>query len=67
MKDNGVGIPVELQDKIFLPYFSTKYSGSGIGLALAKRLVEDMKGSIWFETIPEKGTSFFIEMPACRE
>jgi len=67
VKDNGAGIPAELQDKIFLPYFSTKYSGSGIGLALAKRLVEDMKGSIWFETIPEKGTSFFIEMPACRE
>lgn len=63
IKDNGTGIPVELRDKIFVPYFSTKYSGSGIGLALAKRLVEDMKGAIWFETTLEKGTSFYIEMP----
>ncbi|HSY61212.1 MAG TPA: ATP-binding protein, partial [Cytophaga sp.] len=63
IKDNGTGIPVELRDKIFVPYFSTKYSGSGIGLALAKRLVEDMKGAIWFETSLEKGTSFYIEMP----
>ena len=67
IQDNGTGIPLNLQDKIFVPYFSTKYSGSGIGLALAKRLVEDMGGRIWFETIPEKGTSFFIEMPACKE
>ena len=63
IKDNGMGIPEELQDKIFVPYFSTKYSGSGIGLALAKRLVEDMKGAIWFETSFQNGTSFFIEMP----
>jgi two-component system nitrogen regulation sensor histidine kinase NtrY len=63
IKDNGMGIPVELQDKIFVPYFSTKYSGSGIGLALAKRLVEDMKGTIWFETSLDTGTSFYIEMP----
>ncbi|WP_018345057.1 sensor histidine kinase [Cytophaga aurantiaca] len=63
IKDNGSGIPVELQHKIFVPYFSTKYSGSGIGLALAKRLVEDMKGAIWFETSLDKGTSFYIEMP----
>jgi two-component system nitrogen regulation sensor histidine kinase NtrY len=63
IKDNGMGIPLELQDKIFVPYFSTKYSGSGIGLALAKRLVEDMKGAIWFETSFQNGTSFYIEMP----
>jgi two-component system nitrogen regulation sensor histidine kinase NtrY len=63
IKDNGTGIPVELRNKIFVPYFSTKYSGSGIGLALAKRLVEDMKGAIWFETSLETGTSFYIEMP----
>lgn len=63
MKDNGTGIPIELREKIFVPYFSTKYSGSGIGLALAKRLVEDMKGTIWFETSLDEGTSFYIEMP----
>ena len=67
IRDNGTGIPTELQSKIFVPYFSTKYSGSGIGLALAKRLVEDMKGTIWFETTADKGTSFYIEMPYYNE
>ena len=67
VKDNGSGIPPELREKIFVPYFSTKYSGSGIGLALAKRLVEDMKGVIWFETSLDAGTSFYIEMPYYNE
>ena len=67
IRDNGSGIPIDVQHKIFVPYFSTKYSGSGIGLALAKRLVEDMKGRIWFETVPGEGTSFFIELPASKE
>lgn len=67
IRDNGTGIPAELQSKIFVPYFSTKYSGSGIGLALAKRLVEDMKGRIWFETTADEGTSFYIEMPYYNE
>lgn len=67
IKDNGSGIPYELRDKIFVPYFSTKYSGSGIGLALAKRLVEDMKGVIWFETTLDTGTSFYIELPSYKE
>ncbi|MCU0416741.1 MAG: HAMP domain-containing histidine kinase, partial [Cytophagaceae bacterium] len=67
LKDNGSGIPIEIQDKIFRPYFSTKYTGSGIGLALAKRLIEDMGGKIWFTTIEGEGTSFFIQLPRCEK
>ena len=63
IKDNGGGIPEAIKDKVFLPNFSTKFSGSGIGLAVAKRGVEHAGGKIWFETTEEKGTTFFIEIP----
>ncbi|MDO1446105.1 HAMP domain-containing sensor histidine kinase [Rhodocytophaga aerolata] len=61
--DNGKGISESIRNKIFIPNFSTKYAGSGIGLALAKRGVEHAGGKIWFETEEEQGTSFFIELP----
>ncbi len=61
--DNGQGIPEEIRDKVFLPNFSTKYTGSGIGLALAKRGIEHAEGSIYFETVMGEGTTFVIEIP----
>lgn len=62
-KDNGVGIPADIQDKVFMPNFSTKFTGSGIGLALAKRGVEQVGGRIWFDTKEEEGTTFYIALP----
>ncbi|MCU0391266.1 MAG: ATP-binding protein [Thermoflexibacter sp.] len=61
--DNGIGITENIRHKVFLPNFSTKFTGSGIGLALAKRGIEHAGGKIWFETEENVGTSFFIEMP----
>ncbi|MDX5347821.1 MAG: HAMP domain-containing histidine kinase [Hymenobacteraceae bacterium] len=61
--DNGTGIPEEIQNKVFVPNFSTKYHGSGIGLAVAKRGIESAGGRIWFNTEADKGTTFFIELP----
>ena len=66
VKDNGTGISESVQPKVFLPNFSTKYAGSGIGLALAKRGVEHAGGRIWFETEEGVGTSFFIELPLAK-
>jgi two-component system, NtrC family, nitrogen regulation sensor histidine kinase NtrY len=63
IRDNGVGVPEDLTNKIFLPNFSTKFTGSGIGLALAKRGIEHAGGKIWFETQTDRGTCFFIEFP----
>lgn len=63
VKDNGNGIPDNIKEKVFIPNFSTKYNGSGIGLAVSKRGVEHAGGRIWFETSVELGTSFFIELP----
>ena len=63
IRDNGSGIPEEVRAKVFLPNFSTKFTGSGIGLALAKRGIEHAGGKIWFETQANIGTCFFIELP----
>ncbi len=61
--DNGQGIAPELHEKIFYPNFTTKTSGTGLGLAMCKSIVENMKGEIWFETEQQKGSTFFVELP----
>ena len=63
VRDNGMGIAEELQAKIFTPNFTTKTSGTGLGLAMSKGIVEQAKGRIWFETITGQGTTFFVELP----
>ena len=62
VSDNGSGIPAEIQDKIFEPYFTTKKQGTGLGLAIVERIVTEHHGYIWFETSSE-GTHFFVELP----
>ena len=56
-------IPAETQAKIFIPNFTTKTSGTGLGLAMSKGIVEQARGEIWFETADEKGTTFFVSLP----
>jgi signal transduction histidine kinase len=63
IKDNGEGISEETQTKIFVPNFTTKTSGTGLGLAMCKSIVEQANGSIWFETEVHQGTSFFVQIP----
>ena len=61
--DNGDGIAKAMQSKIFTPNFTTKSSGTGLGLAMSRTIVEQAKGDIWFKTIEGKGTSFFVQLP----
>ena len=63
IRDNGAGITEEVRPRIFVPNFTTKETGSGIGLAVAKRGIESAGGTIWFETEVGVGTVFFIELP----
>jgi PAS domain S-box-containing protein len=65
IKDNGKGIPLHLQNRIFDPFFTTKdvNKGTGIGLSLAHSIITEHDGKISFETIPDKGTIFKIEIP----
>ncbi|MBI1287668.1 MAG: HAMP domain-containing protein [Flavobacteriales bacterium] len=63
VKDNGSGIPTEVQEKIFVPNFTTKTSGMGLGLAMVKNIIETANGRIWFETEQDAGTSFHVAFP----
>lgn len=63
IKDNGEGIPEEMQSRIFIPNFTTKSSGTGLGLAMCKGIVEQVKGKIWFDTVKGDGTTFHVEIP----
>jgi len=64
VKDNGEGIPDGLREKIFEPNFTTKSSGTGLGLAFVKNSIENAGGKVWFETITGQGTTFYISLPA---
>lgn len=63
VKDNGVGIPAELHDKLFEPNFTTKSSGMGLGLAIAKRIIENFKGELSYQSIRDVETIFTIKLP----
>lgn len=60
IEDNGKGISENDREKIFIPNFTTKNSGMGLGLAMVKKIVEGMDGNIWFESQLDKGTCFYI-------
>ena len=61
--DNGTGIPEELYDRIFEPNFTSKTSGTGLGLTMVRKMVEDYKGEISVKSELEKGTTFTISLP----
>jgi len=61
--DNGSGISEEMKPKIFTPNFSTKSEGMGLGLAIVKGIIENSGGKIWFDSVQDTGTTFFIELP----
>lgn len=60
VKDNGPGISPELIDNIFVPFFTTKDSGSGIGLSLSKQILRLHGGSLRVSSIPSESTSFYL-------
>jgi two-component system, NtrC family, nitrogen regulation sensor histidine kinase NtrY len=66
IRDNGGGIPEQMRDKIFMPNFTTKSSGTGLGLAMSKSIAEQAHGDIWFETEEGEGTTFYVKLPLLR-
>ena len=64
IKDNGMGIPTEMQEKIFRPNFTTKSSGMGVGLSIVRSIIESADGTINFKTRQGVGTTFMISLPA---
>jgi len=63
ISDTGPGIPPESLDRIFEPYFTTKEGGTGLGLAMARRIIEEHQGSINAGNQPGSGARFVIELP----
>jgi signal transduction histidine kinase len=61
--DTGCGIPGEHLEDIFNPFFTTKATGSGLGLSISNQIVQDHKGYIDVQSQLEKGSSFFINLP----
>jgi two-component system sensor histidine kinase PilS (NtrC family) len=66
-QDQGEGIPKENLDKIFLPFFTTKKEGSGLGLAAVHRIVDLHGGWIKVESEPRQGTRFVVCLPRAGE
>jgi CheY-like chemotaxis protein len=65
INDDGPGVPAELQPKVFDPFFTTKDvgKGTGLGLTVAYAIVQEHGGVIRLESTPNRGASFFVELP----
>jgi nitrogen fixation/metabolism regulation signal transduction histidine kinase len=63
IQDTGKGISKQESQLVFTPYFTTKETGTGLGLPIVERIVNDHGGSIWFNSAEGMGTTFFIDLP----
>jgi PAS domain S-box-containing protein len=61
--DNGLGIPPDRMLHLFDPFFTTKETGMGMGLPISQTILENHDGSIWAESTPGAGTTFFVRLP----
>ena len=66
ISDTGAGIPDEIKEKIFDPFFSTRHEGAGLGLSIAYRIVREHGGSMEFKSKVGKGTTFILKFPAIK-
>ncbi|MFI5195190.1 MAG: sensor histidine kinase, partial [Chitinophagales bacterium] len=60
--DNGCGIPAALMDRIFIPFFSTRKNGSGIGLSLSQQILMLHKGNIQVQSVENEGSVFTLHL-----
>jgi PAS domain S-box-containing protein len=63
IQDNGIGMPIEMTDKIFNLYFTTKSNGTGIGLSIVQRIIYEHKGIVEVESEQQTGTKFLLNIP----
>jgi len=67
VKDSGKGMAKDIIPHVFTPYYTTKDSGTGLGLPIVERIVNDHGGSIWFNSAEGAGTTFFVDLPISEE
>jgi signal transduction histidine kinase len=63
IQDTGGGMPPEVLEKIFNPFFTTKKKGTGLGLAVIHKIVSDHHGTVTVQSLPDQGTTFRVELP----
>jgi signal transduction histidine kinase len=63
VSDTGKGIPPEVEKRLFDPFFSTKETGTGLGLPISARLVQKLGGTLQYQTRPGHGTTFGVVLP----
>jgi signal transduction histidine kinase len=66
LRDTGCGMPPETLARLFSPFFTTKTGGTGLGLHIARRIIEDHQGRIEVKSSPGHGTTFTIFLPLCK-
>jgi len=67
VRDSGKGISKQDSQNIFTPYYTTKETGTGLGLPIVERIINDHGGSVWFNTAEGVGTTFYIDLPVSEE
>jgi two-component system sensor histidine kinase FlrB len=67
VRDNGPGIPAELQERIFEPFFTTRADGTGLGLAVVQAVTRAHAGDLLLESAPGSGTTFCLRLPLARK
>ena len=63
IQDQGPGMPLQVQERIFQPFFTTKSQGTGLGMAIVKKLAEQLKGKVQIKSEPGQGTTFLLYLP----
>ena len=64
MHDNGPGIPDEVLERLFTPFFTTRPDGTGLGLAVVRAIVSAHQGEVWAAARPDGGSTFGVRLPA---
>jgi signal transduction histidine kinase len=67
ISDSGIGIPDHELDKIFEPFYTTKTEGTGLGLSVVQRIIDDHGGAIDAKSKKDKGAAFYIKLPVGNE
>jgi two-component system cell cycle sensor histidine kinase/response regulator CckA len=67
VEDTGVGMPADLQERVFEPFFTTRAEGTGLGLATARAIVRRSGGEIWVLSAADSGSCFSVSLPLCAE
>ncbi|MDD4952097.1 MAG: ATP-binding protein, partial [Desulfovibrionaceae bacterium] len=63
VEDTGKGIPKDIRDKVFSPFFSTKGKGSGLGLAMIRKIIDDIGGDLDLSSVEGQGTRVALFLP----